>query len=209
MGADGIELDVRETADGQIVCIHDPDVKEVTGVEGLVNEMTYKEISALDAGKGQRIPLLSEVLDFAKQKIDVNIELKVPGLESRLLRIVRERDMMRHVWFSSFFHETLTTLINLSRSARTGVLVNEANEDLPSYAAGLGAYSINPLYLTLTPEIVDEARKHNLRVFPWTVNGEEVMEGFLKMHVDGIITDYPDICRRVVDAFRAKHYRET
>ncbi len=209
MGADGIELDVRETADGQIVCIHDPDVKEVTGVEGIVSELTYREISALDAGKGQRIPLLSEVLDFAKQRIDLNIELKVTGLESRLLQMVDKRGMMRHVWFASFLHETLTTLRDLNKSARTGVLVQEANEDLPSYAAGLGAYSINPLFLTLTPEIVDEARKHNLRVFPWTVNDEEVMLEFLKMNVDGIITDYPDICRRVVDAFRSQHRRET
>ena len=67
-----VELDVHETLDGQLVCIHDEGVDRTTNGTGLVHEMTLDQIRELDAGRGEKIPLLSEVLDFARGKLQVN-----------------------------------------------------------------------------------------------------------------------------------------
>jgi glycerophosphoryl diester phosphodiesterase len=77
MKADMVELDVHSTADGGLVCIHDEDVSRTTNGKGLVAELTLKELRRLDAGKGQKVPLLSEVLDLARGRFGVNIEIKV------------------------------------------------------------------------------------------------------------------------------------
>ncbi|MFX1369536.1 MAG: glycerophosphodiester phosphodiesterase, partial [Promethearchaeota archaeon] len=75
IGADMVELDVQETADGHIICMHDYDVSATTSGNGMVSELDLEEIQSFDAGENERVPLLSEVLDFALNRIMLNIEV--------------------------------------------------------------------------------------------------------------------------------------
>ncbi len=198
MGADMIELDIQSTADGRIVCIHDYELERTCGHTGLVHETDYDIIRTLDAGEGEHVPLLSEVLDFCKGKIGVNIEIKEPGVEEQALRLVQERDMLDAVLFSSFLHGTLQNLRELDTDAKTGVLYSEPPDDPVKHALSLDANAINPLFFTIVPELVESAHSAGLKVYPWTVNDEDMMLELLKIGVDGIISDMPDLAVRVV-----------
>ncbi len=199
MGADMIELDIQQTADGHIVCIHDEEVDRTTDGHGNVCELTYDQIRALDAGSGQRIPLLTEVLDFAKGKIGVNIEIKAPNIEERALKMVKERNMLGEVIFSSFLHKSLVKVKSLEPRAFTAVLYSSEMDDVVTYAKGLGADAINPLFFILDEETIRTAHEAGLRVYPWTLNDEEFITEYVRLGVDGVISDMPDLAAKVID----------
>jgi glycerophosphoryl diester phosphodiesterase len=203
MKADMVELDVHSTADGGLVCIHDKDVSRTTNGKGLVAELTLKELRSLDAGKGQKVPLLSEVLDMARGKFGVDIEIKVPDVEKTILKLVKERRMLGSIIFSSFIHTTLIVIRGLTSEAITAVLYEESMDDPVTYARDLKANAISPLFLILEPAIVRAARNAGLRVYPWTVNDGDIMAEFLNMGVDGLITNYPDVGVRAVEDYLA------
>ncbi|MHA1771919.1 MAG: glycerophosphodiester phosphodiesterase [Candidatus Thorarchaeota archaeon] len=204
MGADMVELDIQFTSDGQIVCAHDYDLSRICGLDALIHDTDYDTIRSLDAGRGEHIPLLSEVLDFCKGKVGVNIEIKEPGVEEPAYQLVQERHMLDDVLFSSFFHDTLRNIRAIDSKAKIGILYNDHLENTIQYATDLKANAINPLFFTITPELVEEAHKAGIKVYAWTVNDEDMMEELLKIGVDGLITDLPDLAARVVDAFLLK-----
>ncbi len=201
MSADMIELDAQQTSDGCLVCIHDFELPRTTNGEGYVGEITYREIKELDAGQGEKVPLLSEVLDFARGRIGVNIEIKALNVEKRILELVTEREMLDSVMFSSFMHNTVRVVKNLNTSARTAIILSEPRDDAVRYTLGLGANAINPPFETLTPELVMSAHEAHLEVFPYTMNDASSMRKLLSIGVDGLITDLPDVCVKVVETF--------
>ena len=95
-------MDVRKTKDGSLVFIHDEDVKHTTNGEGLVSELTLKEIKGLDAGDGEKIPTLEETLDFLDKKVKVFVELKETGIEDQVLSIVCKKGLEKNVVIVSF-----------------------------------------------------------------------------------------------------------
>jgi len=201
MSADMIELDVQETLDGRLVCIHDFELPRTTNGEGYVGELTYREIKELDAGQGERVPLLREVLDFAEGRIGVNIEVKALNVEKRILELVTEREMLDSVMFSSFMHNTVRVIKNLNACARTAIILSEPRDDAVRYTLDLGANAINPPFETLTPELVKGAHEAHLEVFPYTMNDASSMRKLLSIGVDGLITDLPDVCVKAVETF--------
>lgn len=198
-GAQMIELDVHETIDGELVCIHDPSVNRTTDGEGEIHRLTYKELLELDAGEGERIPLLEDVLKFAAGKIQVNIELKIIGVEKKVLKIAEQNRMLQDIMISSFFHGTLVTIRDLSDGTKTALLVDKQKDELARYALDLKANAINPDHQLVTPELVQEIHNAGLKVYPWTVNDSIIMKELFTIDVDGLITDYPD---RAVDVLR-------
>ncbi|MHA3963430.1 MAG: glycerophosphodiester phosphodiesterase [Candidatus Thorarchaeota archaeon SMTZ1-45] len=199
LGAQMIELDVRESLDGELICIHDSTVDRTTNGSGEVHALTYKELQNLDAGEGECIPRLDDVLKFASGKLHVNIELKVIGVEQKVLGMVENLQMMKDIIISSFFHSTLVTIRDLNETVETAMLVNKQKNGLVSFALDYKVQAINPHYKLVTPDLVHSAHKANLRIYPWTVNDQNLMKQLLKMDVDGLITDYPD---RVTNVFR-------
>ncbi|MHA1928123.1 MAG: glycerophosphodiester phosphodiesterase [Candidatus Thorarchaeota archaeon] len=208
MQADMIELDVQITNDDQIIVFHDNDLSRLTNQSSIVHEMTLKEIKDIDLGEDLRIPLLSEVLDMVKGHVGVNIELKMPGIEDLLLDIVKERNMLNDVMFSSFFHGTLITIRELNQNVTTAILYNKYIADPVEYAKELQANAINPLYTMVEKELVSDAHKEGINVFPWTVNDRNPMSKLLDIGVDGIITDFPDVCGEVIMEFYHRHRLE-
>jgi glycerophosphoryl diester phosphodiesterase len=197
-GAHMIELDVHETLDGALVCIHDSTVDRTTNGSGEVHNFTYNELLELDAGEGERIPLLENVLEYASGKIHVNIELKVIGVEKKVLDIVERQGMLWDTMISSFFHGSLITVRTLSKTAITAILVQKPMDALIRYALDFKANSINPHHELVTPEFVLEAHSSGLKVLPWTVNDSQTMKDLFSIGVDGLITDFPDRAANVL-----------
>ncbi|MFW9927351.1 MAG: glycerophosphodiester phosphodiesterase, partial [Candidatus Thorarchaeota archaeon] len=101
-GATMIELDVHETIDGHLVCIHDSTIDRTTNGTGKVNSLSLNEIQSFDAGLGQIVPLLDDVLTFARGKMQINIELKIGGIEEKIVSLDNDLKMTNDVLVSSF-----------------------------------------------------------------------------------------------------------
>lgn len=205
MGADMIELDIRQTLDGELVCIHDSELDRTTSGVGQIHKLTLEEIQQVDAGSGEQVPLLSDVLDFAKNKIMVNIELKVKDIEQLVVDMVTKRSMEQQILVSSFFHESLRQVKEINPAIDTGVLVNKIPEDVIDYCTQLNTDALNPLFFLLTHELAEELHRFGLKIFPWTVNDPKMVETLLEMSVDGIISDFPEMVVSIMDNYHGKN----
>ena len=200
LGAQMIELDVHETLDGDLVCIHDSTVDRTTNGSGEVHSLTYRELLDLDAGEGERIPLLEDVIKYASGKIQVNIELKTIGTEKNILDIVERHGMFRDIMISSFFHGSLVTVRELNELVTTAILVDKPKVELVSYAMDFRANAINPRHQLVSHELIQDAHSVGLKVFPWTVNDSQTMMKLFAIGIDGLISDFPD---RAVNALES------
>ena len=211
MGADGIELDVQLTKDGEIVICHDERIDRTSRGKGWLRDFTLVELKRIDFGKPHveygfvEIPTLREFLEFAKPTdLKVNIELKTgvvyyDGLEEKTARMVREFGMEERVIYSSFNHYSLQKLKTVIPSVQIGLLMEEDFVRVPEDAKRLGACAVHPPEHIVTKEYVENSHAHGIKVHTWTVDNPTRMRQMVEMGVDAFITDCPDSGRRVVD----------
>jgi glycerophosphoryl diester phosphodiesterase len=201
--ADMIEIDLHRSRDGHVVVTHDAELRGL----GEVGEATLAEIRRLDAGEGQRVPTLDEVLDGFGSRIPFNLEIKqarggpYPGLEAAALEAVRSRGILARTLFSSFYDPVLARLRAQAGEARIALLLSRRYPVDPlARARALGAEAINPEDPLVTPQLVAEAHAAGLAVHPFTVDDEARMRELLAWGVDGMFTNHPGRLRRLVDA---------
>ena len=193
--ADLIEFDIHKTKDDEIVIIHDPDTLSTTGVQGLIKDMTLEEIKELNAGEGEKIPTLLELIKVAKEKVGLQIEIKSSGLLEKLIKLLKEENLVNTSIVSCFAFNELVKLKNLDPKIQLGLLlpadlvrVRQIKRKILK-AVDNKFYAIHPHYNIADKEIVDFAHNNNLKVNVWTVNDKDVMERLIGIGVDGIITD--------------------
>jgi len=206
MGADGVELDVQMTSDGEIVVIHDETVDRTTNGQGWVKDLTLAQIKRFDASMGneeyagERIPTLDEVFDcLAESQMMINIEIKdsqvlYPELAEKVLEMIDERDWEYRINLSSFNHMTLAHIRQIGSLAYTGVLFQDVLYEPWNYAHQLWATALHPhfLYVDTVQNLIEEAHNSLLEINTWTVNEVADIDRMLARGVDGIITNYPD-----------------
>ena len=205
LGVHGIETDVHMTRDGILVITHDEEISRVSDGKGMVKDLTYKELLQQDFGlwkgeafEGEKIPLLSELLDLLEgTQIILNIEIKMgfllyPGIEEKLLEILDERGFLPRVIFSSFNHYSLAKLKELNPEAKVAPLYQSGLYKPYDYALTFGADYIHPYYMALDRAIVEESHRKNIKVNLWTVNDSSQVAYYKDLGVDGLITDYPE-----------------
>ena len=196
LGADMVELDVQLCGSGELVVIHDGTVDRTTDGTGEVAEMTLDELRGLDAGMGERIPTLQEVIDLATGRMGINIELKGPGTAGpaleHILRAVVGGWKMTDFHVSSFRLEELSAIREFSGDVRTGVLYALDDGGIMDFAEANRAYSLNPHHKAVTTDLVSKAQDAGLKVYAWTVNEAADIARMRGLDVDGIISDYPD-----------------
>lgn len=210
-GADGIELDVQLTKDGEIVIIHDESVLRTTGVEGSVSSFTLEEIKKLDASyiyRGQMginpIPTLREYFELVKDKdIVTNIELKTgvleyPGIEQKVWDMIREYHLQEKVIISSFNHFSIMRMKELAPLLVYGLLSETWLIDAGKYVHGLGIPCYHPIYTNLTDQVVKELKQYGLQINTFTVNTREAMLDMKKKGIDRVITNYTDLAVEVL-----------
>ncbi len=197
-GADMVELDVHLSLDSQLVVIHDNTVDRTTGGTGEVGAMTLAGLQKLDAGGGEKIPSLGEVLLLLGSRCGVNVELKGPGtaapVAGLLSRFVRGKGIpWDNFLVSSFDHARLAELKEIEPRIRRAPLFGEdLPEDFIAIAHGLGAWSVNLNKQSVTADLVDRCHREGLRVHVYTVNNPDEIARLKELGVDGIIGDYPD-----------------
>jgi len=189
-GANGLEFDVRRCRDGRIVVIHDETIDRTTNGKGRVADLSYEELRRFDAGFGEPIPLLSDVLDVFGTKCLLNIEIKESDIAAAVRTLVLERRLERNVIVSNFEWQELA---GLAREIPIALLSSKL-ENLISSARQMGAMAIHPRRDLVTPSLIAAAREAKLRIHVWTVNGPEEISRLRNLGVDGIFTDFPERC---------------
>ena len=204
-GADMIETDLHRTRDGAIVITHDADLAGLGG-SGEIADASLDEVRALDAGGGERVPTLDEVLDRFGARIPFNLELKSPeageyeGLAEAALEAVRRRGLLGRTLFSCFSDRVLEALRALEPEARLGLLVSPRRaERAVARARALGAEALNPWRGMAAPDLVGAAHDAGLAVYVFTVDAPDEMRALLDAGVDGLFTNHPDRLRALLD----------
>lgn len=212
-GADGVELDVQMTRDGELVVAHDETVDRVSNGSGYIKDYTLDELKKLRFNRlfpeyeAAVIPTLREVYELLKPTgLVVNAELKTgiiqyEGIEEKVLRLAAEMGMKDRVIYSSFYHPALVALKALDASVRTGLLYSDGWIDVASYGKNtVRADALHPaLYHMQDKELIPSARAHGLALHVWTVNDGDYMKMLAEQGIEAIITNRPDVCRSVVD----------
>lgn len=212
-GADMIELDVQRSADGALVVFHDFTTERWDGQQRRVAECRLDELRSLDIG-GARVPTLAEACAFAReQNIRLNIELKALGIGAAVVRVVRDERISDGVLFSSFAPSVVQEVAEAApeipraylmgtRTMRPWVRLRESWPFRALRAARATAW--HPAYqIPLLERVLPRVRRAGYQVNVWTVNEVAVMQRLLTLGVDGIITDTPDVLRRLIDARQA------
>lgn len=205
-GADWIELDVQETADGEVVVFHDSDFMKLSGRKLKIWDATMDDLKEIDIGswyspdfKEERVPTLAEVLDECKGKIKVNIELKYYGhdqqLEQRIVEIVESRGMASDVVAMSLKKNGVTKLKALRPDWKVGLLMSVSAGNLKKVEADFLA--VNARFASRN--LIRTGHRAGKEVYVWTVNDAFTMSTMISRGVDGILTDKPALARQVLE----------
>jgi glycerophosphoryl diester phosphodiesterase len=203
-GADYAEMDVQPTADGVVVLLHDRDLKRVAGESRRLDELSAEEVRKLDVGSwfdpafaGERVPTLVEIINLARGKIRLNIELKFFGPDRRLVQqvvnIVREQNVASDCLITSLNYDALVEVKQRDPSLRTGLIVAQALGDVSRLEVDVLAVRAD----FLSDELLRSAHRDGKEVHVWTVNEAPQMFRLIKRGADNIITSDPDLAVRV------------
>ena len=218
LGVDVLEMDVRSTADGQLIVLHDETVARTTNAAGLVENYTIAELKKLDAAyrwspdngrtlplrnKGITIPTLAEVFAaFPETKMVLEIKNTRSGTINSLCRLIGEYQMTEKVMLASFNADSLKAFRSLCPQVATSVGTSEALLFYglqmayleATYSPAAQALQVPEAFRDLqivTRKFIEAAHARNLRVHVWTVNEVNAMQRLLDLGVDGIMTDHP------------------
>jgi glycerophosphoryl diester phosphodiesterase len=211
--ADGIELDVKLSADGYVMVMHDDTVDRTTNGTGVVKSLTLPELKKLEAGskfsplfKSEKIPTLAEVFETVGQKTFINVELTnysspVDDLPDKVISLVMKYSLETSVMLSSFNMIGLIRARNLLPKIPMGLLT------FPGYAqitlrSGLVRFgpllALHTAHSDVTPNLIQTAHQAKCRIHAYTVNQPDIMRQLFTAGVDGIFTDDPLLAHKVL-----------
>lgn len=227
MGADGVELDIQLTKDGEIVVIHDETIDRTSNGSGNVRDYTLEELRQFDYNyqnvtdpkskkkiQGEKmypeydkvdIPTMREVFELLKPTdMIINIELKTGivfyPIEEKILELTKEMGMEDRVIYSSFNHYSVMKIKELQPDAVCGFLYADGPIDMPEYAVNHGVEALHPAGYNLRyPDFVRKCHEKNVDINVWTINTEEQIQACVDAKVTSIIGNYPDLAIRIIE----------
>ncbi len=202
LGVDAVEFDVRLCGSGEVVVLHDATLERTTNGAGYLCDMPLCELRKLDAGKGEKVPLLSEVLDLLRGKAVANIEIKEHAAVGPVCAMLRQR-LRGRKWkgddflISSYRSDDLEELRQSSLPIKYAPLLGEgASPRRVHEAAQKGAWAVHLEAEYFSPEYVAHAHRNAVKLLVHVVNEVEEMQSLKAAGVHGVITDYPDRLRQ-------------
>lgn len=208
IGCNRIEIDVHQTADSIIVVMHDDSINRTTNGKGKIRSKTYRELQAFtlkplqdEDTAVQKIPTLEEAIDAVNGKAVLLIELKqggdyYPGIEARVISIIRRKKALGWCIIHSFSDTILNTVHHLA-------------PEIPLHKLLLTSFFYNPDKMPFIKEIsvyrsgfshpfIDKVHKTGKKINVWTVNNKDDMRYLMRLGIDGIITDFPNLAKEVL-----------
>src|SRR5690625_1094730 len=173
LGFSHLELDVQLSKDGVPILMHDITVDRTTNGSGFVKDFTYEQLQQLTVGENEKIPTLEEAMLFAKDKINVSVEMKqmgnlYEGLEEKTLEVLKKTRMLDQVYVNSFDHFSVTKLRELSNDIELGVIIHGASPSVIPFMKEINAKYLSVRIEYLTDSFVQtcEDEDNQIVVFP-------------------------------------------
>jgi len=213
MGADGVELDVRFTKDGEIVIAHDEKLDRISNGQGLIGEYTYEQLLAFDFGykfygevRGIKIATLRQVYELLEPTgLMINIEIKGSDMDmpARCIEIAKEFHMEDRTHFSAFCHKLLLKVHEVAPEMQVAPLYSNNLVYAWDYCGFLQASAVHPLFSQVLEDekYVENCHNKGVKVNVWTANTEKDIQTLLEASCDGIITNYPDLAIKLRDEY--------
>ena len=206
---DFVELDVQESADGEVIVFHDSDYMKIAGVKLKAWEATLPELARLDIGSSfspeyldQRTPLLRDALRLCKGRAKVDIELKYYGHNQRLvekvIEIVEQEGMVDQIVLMSLYHPFVEEAKRLRPTWTVGLLAAVTVGDVTRLSSDFVALNTQ----STTRATIDLAHRRGKSVYVWTIDNPVLMSYYLGLGVDGLITNRPDLAREVIEQLK-------
>lgn len=188
MKTDFVEVDVRRSKDGELIIMHDADINRTTNGNGFVKDKTLQELKKFDAGHGEEIPTLEDVIEIVKNKVGLVIEIKEPGTEDKIVENINQNGI-KNVILTSFYHEIIKNVSKLNSDLDTGIIFVGQPVNVHKLVFDANANIIFPSYRYMNEEMVKQAKEHGITIYPWAIDDIEIFKKFAEMGVDGIITN--------------------
>ncbi|MDE2490901.1 MAG: glycerophosphodiester phosphodiesterase [Elusimicrobia bacterium] len=206
LGARAIELDVHQTLDGELVVAHDDDLRRRGRLRRKLKSLTWEQAAAVDVGSwfapefaAERLPRLDDVYDLLPPGVELHVEIKhgssvYPGIEERVVALIRRRRVQARTLVSSFDHAALRALRALDAEARVGYLLGLTSlKTAFREMKPLSAESLNMSLRQTTRRAVAAAHQRGYKVLVYTVNSPADRDRLAALGVDGIFTNYPEL----------------
>ena len=220
IGVDGFETDVHLSKDGVPVICHNYTIDKTSNGKGSISQMTLEELKSYDFGsyfseryKDTPLPTLDEFLELVT-KTDIkilNIELKEPKeneteIVSETIRLVKEYGLFDKLLISSFAPKLLVEAKEIDPQTKTGLLYSPNSKDVLTiarkpieFAMGIKVDALHPYYMFVGEDYVKNAHLAGIEVNPWTVDSVKAIERMIGCGVDGIITNFPDVVKGLIE----------
>lgn len=196
MGVDWIEFDLRETKDGALVVIHDDTVDRTTNGHGKVSDMTFEEIERLDAGNGQKIPSLQQVIDLARNRVKMDMEIKQRGIEDDVVSAIEKNNVVGQCMVSSFMLDSLEKVKKLNLDIVTAAIMDKMPENVEACIDHLlhdvRADAVMISVKIATPPFVAELRRNAFKIGIWNADTPDQIEIYSAMRPHFLCSNYPD-----------------
>jgi len=220
LGVDALELDLHLTADGEVVVLHDPSLDRTSTGTGAVRDLKLADLAAVrlktrdGAVTAERVPTFAQVLDLVAPtsaellpeiKVDTNRQ-RYSGIEEKVLALIRARGLLARTTIQAFQVETIRRLRELEPTASTMLLVArgdvERDRARPAEAVRrareLGATDLGMNHRLIDTDVMSAARAAGIRVAAWTVNEESDIRRMVDLGVDIVMSDRPDLAKRLM-----------
>lgn len=192
IGVDAVEIDVRLSKDRELVVIHDSTVDRTTNGSGPVSGYSLDDLKKLDAGGGQTIPTLQEVMELIGHKVKLVIELKEEETERMVVELIKRNNLDDNVYVISFWHELVKTVKVIESCIKTGVLLVGCPVDT-CVAIQASADALVMKYNFVNRHFVEMVHKDGLKVFVWNIDDRYLLKPYVDMGVDGIGSNDPRV----------------
>lgn len=194
LGCPAVEIDIHQTSDGEIVVIHDDTVDRTTNGKGKVLDLNFASLRNLDAGLGEKIPTLKEVLELVRNfHSELVIEVKALGFEEKLVSLLEKEKMIESVSVISFNHRIVKKVKEINSKIKTAILIYGLPVNAPEMIKAAKADGASLSVSTIDKELVEQCHKENFYVAAWNVNDPSKLKYFLDMGVDFLGTDKPSL----------------
>jgi glycerophosphoryl diester phosphodiesterase len=213
LGADMVEFDLRRTADGTIVLWHDECIKHSIGIKLPISKITIDELRRFSGENRFQLATFEEVLKIFGSRVAFDIEIKTPGFEKEVIRLLKENPPQFPPLISSFRPDIIRKFKKLDCSFRTGLVIGNSRifrmgfiveNFLTRYVLRSRADSVHLDFKIASPFLINDLTELGYEIYIWTVNEPKDMQNFIALEVDGIISDKSDLLNSLIGAKRKK-----
>jgi glycerophosphoryl diester phosphodiesterase len=201
LGVAAVELDVQLTRDGRLAVIHDETLDRTTNGHGLVQDFTLAELQQLDAGRGEPIPALEEVLELTRGRAQLLVEMKQPEASAALLEFFRHHQAFDMARVISFWHPAVRALKEAEPRLQTGALLVGCPADPVGLARAARTDTLVLNYRYVNRDLVDAAHRQGIKVTVWNIDDPAILPLYLDLNLEAVSTNRPG---EIID-YLAKH----